>query len=183
MKCIACGYERQDDDTVPEWQCPNCKVAYNKVSPEYIESNSTRKKKQQQSSKPHLLKRLCNDANSYLNEIFKDKRTDEQKHLDKIKVQEQVKARAEIYNKKNHKITCKQCSNEMFKTTYTTGNYIGILKALIVFILGVTIIFMFFFTGIGIVIGLLMILLSLGMGGKKHKIWKCKKCGYYYKVI
>lgn len=33
MKCPKCGYIRQpnDDDLVPEWQCPKCQIAYAKV--------------------------------------------------------------------------------------------------------------------------------------------------------
>ncbi|HHW3727850.1 TPA: hypothetical protein ACT9IC_002558, partial [Legionella pneumophila] len=30
IKCPACGYERQDNDISPLWQCPSCKIAYNK---------------------------------------------------------------------------------------------------------------------------------------------------------
>lgn len=32
MKCIGCGYIRQEGDIAPEWQCPSCKMAYNKTS-------------------------------------------------------------------------------------------------------------------------------------------------------
>lgn len=28
MKCSGCGYLRKDSDSDPEWQCPNCKIAY-----------------------------------------------------------------------------------------------------------------------------------------------------------
>jgi hypothetical protein len=28
MKCSGCGYLRKDSDSAPEWQCPNCKIAY-----------------------------------------------------------------------------------------------------------------------------------------------------------
>jgi len=31
-KCPKCSYTRKSDDYAPAWQCPNCKVAYNKVS-------------------------------------------------------------------------------------------------------------------------------------------------------
>lgn len=33
MKCPKCGYERLPADSAPAWQCPSCKVAYNKVMP------------------------------------------------------------------------------------------------------------------------------------------------------
>ncbi len=31
MECPACGYVRLESDDAPEWQCPDCKRAYNKV--------------------------------------------------------------------------------------------------------------------------------------------------------
>lgn len=36
MKCPGCHYVRQDNETVPEWKCPNCGIAYNK-HPDYSE--------------------------------------------------------------------------------------------------------------------------------------------------
>ncbi len=33
MKCPKCGYQRLPADSAPAWQCPSCKVAYNKVAP------------------------------------------------------------------------------------------------------------------------------------------------------
>lgn len=35
-KCGACGYVRQETDMVPEWQCPNCQSAYNKVDKDHV---------------------------------------------------------------------------------------------------------------------------------------------------
>ncbi|KTD32343.1 hypothetical protein Lmor_2281 [Legionella moravica] len=32
MICPSCGYKRKLDEMAPEWQCPNCQVAYNKVA-------------------------------------------------------------------------------------------------------------------------------------------------------
>ena len=80
-------------------------------------------------------------------------------------------------------IACKQCGGEMYKSTHSTGNFIGIVLALITFFAGILIIFFTFITIIGPIIGLLMILVSLGMGGKSHKVWKCKNCGYYFNKI
>lgn len=31
--CPKCSYQRKPDDYAPDWQCPSCKVAYNKVMP------------------------------------------------------------------------------------------------------------------------------------------------------
>ena len=31
-ECPACGYKRTPEDTAPDWQCPNCERAYNKIA-------------------------------------------------------------------------------------------------------------------------------------------------------
>lgn len=38
MKCPGCNYERKKSDNTPEWQCPACKIAYNK-HPKYSGNN------------------------------------------------------------------------------------------------------------------------------------------------
>ena len=35
-KCGACGHLRGETDMVPEWQCPSCQSAYNKVDETYL---------------------------------------------------------------------------------------------------------------------------------------------------
>ncbi len=78
-------------------------------------------------------------------------------------------------------MTCKHCGGSMRKNTRSFGNFVGIIGALLLFVLGVFIFFAFMLTIIGAIIGLLLILMSLGMGGKRQKIWKCTNCGYYFK--
>lgn len=31
MQCPKCGYLRKENESAPDWQCPSCGVAYNKV--------------------------------------------------------------------------------------------------------------------------------------------------------
>jgi len=36
LTCPKCSYTRKPEDNAPDWQCPSCQVAYNKVSPEAL---------------------------------------------------------------------------------------------------------------------------------------------------
>lgn len=38
--CPKCSYTRKPDDNAPDWQCPSCQVAYNKVTPEALAAQS-----------------------------------------------------------------------------------------------------------------------------------------------
>jgi hypothetical protein len=62
----------------------------------------------------------------------------------------------------------------MVKTTISTGNVTGILFALVVLFIGISLLVSddFAFN----MIGILVILCSLFMGGKRRKVWKCKSC-------
>lgn len=77
-------------------------------------------------------------------------------------------------------LICPQCKGSMKKTTLSSGNCSGILLALIVLFAGLFITIFFFWTIIGAVIGILMMLAALFMGGKKRKVWRCKNCGYVF---
>jgi hypothetical protein len=72
---------------------------------------------------------------------------------------------------------CQHCGGEMKKKTLSSGYCVGILLALIVFFSGIAVAVLFFWTIIGPIIGLLMVLMSLGMGGKRSRVWKCQSCG------
>lgn len=85
--------------------------------------------------------------------------------------------------KKPGDIYCKQCDSIMDKTIHSTGNFSGIIIAIIVFIAGLSIFIWFFWTLLGAIIGILLIIMSLGMGGKRQKIWKCRKCGYFFERL
>lgn len=47
VKCPKCGYQRVETDSVPDWQCPSCGVAYNKVasSPYKVIDSDSRKRR------------------------------------------------------------------------------------------------------------------------------------------
>jgi len=68
----------------------------------------------------------------------------------------------------------------MKKATLSTGNCLGILMALIVLLGGLFVTVFFFWTIIGPIIGILMMLAALFMGGKRRKVWKCRNCGYVF---
>ena len=71
------------------------------------------------------------------------------------------------------KLDCKTCEQGiMVKTTASTGNIVGLILALIVLITGITLTV----TGVGAIVGVPLILISLFMGGKRRKVWKCKTC-------
>jgi hypothetical protein len=65
----------------------------------------------------------------------------------------------------------------MKKTIVTNGSYVGILFAIVVFLVGASLLILI---PIGTIIGVLLMLMSLGMGGKRRKVWKCRKCGYIF---
>lgn len=44
-KCGACGHVRHEKDMAPEWQCPSCQSAYNKVDKGYVALKSKSKAK------------------------------------------------------------------------------------------------------------------------------------------
>lgn len=37
VQCPWCGHVRQETDSAPSWQCPNCQVAYHKVTEQYYD--------------------------------------------------------------------------------------------------------------------------------------------------
>ena len=70
---------------------------------------------------------------------------------------------------------CQQCGGAMKKKTMSSGNCAGLTLALVVFCIGLLIAVAFF--PLGTILGLLVCLLSLFMGGRRSKVWKCVKCG------
>lgn len=71
-------------------------------------------------------------------------------------------------------LACRACGGEMNKTTVSSGNCAGIASALLVLAVGVFLIV--FIPVIGWIIGGLMVLVALFMGGKKQKVWRCRRC-------
>lgn len=80
---------------------------------------------------------------------------------------------AGIRNSKPGKPICQACGGDMKKTTVTSGRASGCAMALIVMLLGIVLLFLF---PIGTFFGIVLIFLSLFMGGKRQKVWKCVAC-------
>lgn len=71
------------------------------------------------------------------------------------------------------KLECRQCGGVMRKATLSSGNCAGLLLALVVIGIGLFI----STTGVGAIIGVPMMLLGLFIGGKRRRVWKCRRCG------
>ena len=69
---------------------------------------------------------------------------------------------------------CPTCQQKMRKATKSSGNFVGFVLALIVVVAGLAITILI--PVLGWVLGPLRMLLSLGMGGKRSKVWRCKSC-------
>lgn len=72
---------------------------------------------------------------------------------------------------------CKQCGGAMKRHKYSTGNGM-VLVGLLIIIIGLVLIVMW--PVVGWILGAIMVLIGLGMGGKRHKGWKCGECGYFF---
>jgi hypothetical protein len=68
----------------------------------------------------------------------------------------------------------------MKKSKQSSGNFVGLLLAMAVFFGGLAVAVFLWWTFIGLIIGVLMMLASLGMGGNRRKVWKCRSCGYIF---
>lgn len=77
-------------------------------------------------------------------------------------------------------VECAQCGGEMEKDTITSGRAAGCLQGLIVFLCGLAVAVCFFWTVIGGIIGVLIMLYSLTMGAKHSHVMRCIECGYFY---
>lgn len=72
-------------------------------------------------------------------------------------------------------IECKQCGGAMQQAKRSTGNAPGIALALVVLAVGIVLsVSGYWLIGVPVAVG------ALFMGGKRSKIWKCAKCGYYF---
>ena len=69
---------------------------------------------------------------------------------------------------------CPTCSGPMRKATTSSGNFVGIVLALIVFVVGLAITILI--PLLGWIVGPILMLLALGLGGKRSKAWRCKPC-------
>ncbi|MGE5607722.1 MAG: hypothetical protein ACM359_00565 [Bacillota bacterium] len=73
-----------------------------------------------------------------------------------------------------NELTCQACGGQMVKAKISSGNFTGIIGALIVLAIGIAITLAI--PCIGWVVGPLLILMALGMGGKRQKVWRCQRC-------
>jgi hypothetical protein len=71
-------------------------------------------------------------------------------------------------------LTCQQCGGAMRRKKISEGNCSGLAIAMIAFCIGVG---LFFIPVLGWVFGPLVCVCALFMGGRKRRVWKCKKCG------
>lgn len=74
-------------------------------------------------------------------------------------------------------ISCKQCGNPMHRTVRGEHSWAVQLLAVALFIFGFALLFV---VPIGTIIGIFLMLASLGMGYKRRKVWACRKCGYFF---
>lgn len=74
-------------------------------------------------------------------------------------------------------ISCKQCGSAMRREVRGEHSCAVQLLAVAVFIIGLVLLFL---PPIGTIIGILLMLGSLGMGYKRRKVWACKNCGYFF---
>lgn len=71
-------------------------------------------------------------------------------------------------------LKCKQCDGKMVRKTISTGNFRGIIFAIIVFLIGAVLLIS---GDLALtIVGVLVMLFSLFMGGRRRKVWKCKSC-------
>ena len=68
---------------------------------------------------------------------------------------------------------CQACGGEMKKKTVTSGQAAGCALGLITMFVGIVLCFLF---PIGTIFGVLLIIVSLFMGGKRQKVWRCVSC-------
>lgn len=74
-------------------------------------------------------------------------------------------------------VTCKQCGTAMRSTVRAEHNLAVQLLAVVVFIVGIALLFV---VPLGTIIGIFLMLASLRMGYKRRKVWACKNCGYFF---
>lgn len=124
---------------------------------------------------------ICNKiADSWLIALIQEPQRHEPLGPEKIVGNESVKVVPKLSKASLNEIHCQQCDSLMKKSVISSGNFSGIAGALLVFLVGFLIVVFLFWTIVGLIIGLLLMLFSLGMGGKRSKVWKCPRCGFYF---
>ena len=74
-------------------------------------------------------------------------------------------------------VSCKQCGGVMVKTKKADKN-IGLqIVGVLVFLLGLGLLFLF---PIGTIAGVILMIVAARLGYKQVKVWKCESCGYFF---
>jgi len=74
-------------------------------------------------------------------------------------------------------IKCQQCGSPMIKTKKAEKSLGLQLLGVLLFLIGVGLLFLF---PIGTIFGVILMIGSLGLGYSKKKVWKCTNCGYFF---
>lgn len=72
---------------------------------------------------------------------------------------------------------CKQCEREMVQGKRVEKSLALQVVGIFVFLIGIALLFVFPF---GTIVGVVLIPVSLFLGHKKVRVWKCSNCGYYF---
>jgi ACR3 family arsenite efflux pump ArsB len=70
------------------------------------------------------------------------------------------------------KLTCQHCGGQMVRKTLTSGNCLGVAIALALFAFGAALTA----TIAGALIGIPLMLCALFIGGKRRRVWRCRRC-------
>ncbi|MDY6979363.1 MAG: LITAF-like zinc ribbon domain-containing protein [Pseudomonadota bacterium] len=74
-------------------------------------------------------------------------------------------------------IKCQQCGTPMQKTTKADKSLGLQLLGVVLFLVGVGLLFLF---PLGTIVGVILMIGSLRLGYSKKKVWKCPSCGYFF---
>lgn len=74
-------------------------------------------------------------------------------------------------------VTCKQCSSAMKQTTRVQKDYGMQLVGVVLFIIGVVLLFVF---PIGTLLGVILMIGAARLGYSKKPVWLCHSCGYFF---
>lgn len=77
-------------------------------------------------------------------------------------------------------VTCKQCGSNMKRTTKGESNLGLQLAGVLLFLLGVFLLFLF---PIGTFVGVFLMVGAARLGYKKRKLWVCDGCGYFFERV
>lgn len=75
-------------------------------------------------------------------------------------------------------LSCQHCGGDMTRQVHAERNLTLQLYGVVLFIIGVALVFTL--PGLGWLIGGALCLISLSLGYRRHKVWLCGRCGYYF---